>query len=461
MDLIDILLANKLIEKKLPPTILNLRGSVSTTNQLPLTNNHKGDVWVVQSNNAEYVWMSDNASGSLSDYEDFGPVIDLSPYRTAADQDVIDSGKQSKVTASGILKGDGNGGISAAVAGTDYSNIMPGDPYPGVDLTEQFAAEIANYTDEWAWIKARIQAGNFSGIHVGDYIPVMANSNTFKARIMGINTYKGYGDTGHEVGNHIDWIFEELWPTVKSVNPANYNNGLIPKEDVVANGTDTSFVLTKEMNGVAKIEKGGSELSGWSYDPSTYTITFTEAPAAGTMTVTGTGTEFPWLASDAYHFVNSLAGQVPNGTTLNPPVKHVDYTHDGIYYHLPQELKDVIIQKRAYLPKRYSATGVLSNPNAGGWADIGYIWFPTEVEVYGCGVWGNTGYEKMGSALQYHYFMGNMNRAKKHSGSRDHWWMLSAYSGNSSYWCYVASYGHATGYHVSNTSVALPVCFRT
>lgn len=31
------------------------------------------------------------------------------------------SGKQAKITANGILKGDGNGGVSAAVAGTDYA----------------------------------------------------------------------------------------------------------------------------------------------------------------------------------------------------------------------------------------------------------------------------------------------------------------------------------------------------
>lgn len=30
------------------------------------------------------------------------------------------SGKQDKITASGLLKGNGNGGVSAAVAGTDY-----------------------------------------------------------------------------------------------------------------------------------------------------------------------------------------------------------------------------------------------------------------------------------------------------------------------------------------------------
>ena len=30
--------------------------------------------------------------------------------------------KQAKITASGLLKGDGNGGISAATAGSDYAS---------------------------------------------------------------------------------------------------------------------------------------------------------------------------------------------------------------------------------------------------------------------------------------------------------------------------------------------------
>ena len=53
-----------------------------------------------------------------------------STYRTASAQDTIDSGKQSKITASGILKGDGAGGVSAAVKGTDYAG-----PSVGVSAT--------------------------------------------------------------------------------------------------------------------------------------------------------------------------------------------------------------------------------------------------------------------------------------------------------------------------------------
>ena len=53
-----------------------------------------------------------------------------STYRTASAQDTIDNGKQAKITANGILKGNGAGGVSAAVKGTDYAA-----PSVGVSVT--------------------------------------------------------------------------------------------------------------------------------------------------------------------------------------------------------------------------------------------------------------------------------------------------------------------------------------
>ena len=53
-----------------------------------------------------------------------------SNYRTASAQDTIDNGKQAKITASGLLKGNGAGGVSAAVKGTDYAA-----PSVGVSVT--------------------------------------------------------------------------------------------------------------------------------------------------------------------------------------------------------------------------------------------------------------------------------------------------------------------------------------
>lgn len=46
------------------------------------------------------------------------------------------SGKQDKITASGILKGDGQGGVSAATAGTDYGTYSkPSGGIPSTDMT--------------------------------------------------------------------------------------------------------------------------------------------------------------------------------------------------------------------------------------------------------------------------------------------------------------------------------------
>lgn len=48
---------------------------------------------------------------------------------------------------------------SQKVGSKVYYNVgVDGDrTYPGVDLTVKFADEIKNYSDEWAWIKARKQ----------------------------------------------------------------------------------------------------------------------------------------------------------------------------------------------------------------------------------------------------------------------------------------------------------------
>lgn len=176
------------------------------------------------------------------------------------------------------------------------------------------------------------------------------------------------------------------------------------------------------------------------------------------MVVTGTGSEYPWLSCDAYLYANSLAGHVPNGTGLNPAIKRVDYTNDGIYHYLPDWLKSVIIDKRVLLGKRYSTSGVLSHENGRGWVNLGKLWFPAEMEVYGCPVLGSKDYG-VGGFIQYPLFMGNMRRLKKRNGSRYAWCLLSPYTTTTG-WCIVANYGNAATNGASYAILAAPVCFR-
>lgn len=268
--------------------------------------------------------------------------------------------------------------------------------YQGIDLTVKFADEIAGYSDPWAWIRARIRAGNYTGIHVCDYIPfTTTNGYTFQAQVGGINTYKGYGDA--EIGNHIDFISRELWPDSFKMNLVNFNNG-------------------------------------------------TEAA------------EMPWLASNGYLYLNSLAGQVPNGTTLPLVMADVDYTAGGIYYYLPDALKNVIVEKCVYATTRYSASGVLTNDNGGAWVNLGKLWLPDEYETIGEHVMTNTGWFSGGST-KYQIFTNNMNRLKKVYGNRGNWWMSSTRAGSSVGFVIIGYDGLEGGVTASTMSLA-PICFR-
>lgn len=334
--------------------------------------------------------------------------------------------------------------------------------YEGTNLAEKFKDEIANYSDIWQWIKARIKAENFAGIHVNDFIRWQTTDNKWiESRVAGINTYRRYGD--REVANHIDFISKDLWSTLHVMQPVNYNNGVIPIENLSGDGTKTTFTLANEMAGIASVTVGGTAVTSYTYDVDTHTITFSEAPATGTnnIVVTGTGSMHPWLSSDLYLYANSLRGHVPSGTSKTSPVKLVDYRNDGIWSKLPDELKAVITNKRALLPKRYSASGVLSNNNDWGWENMGKLWIPAEVEVYGCGVRANNGYDK-GGFVQYPIFNCNMRCVKGlgDGGGHSNWWLISAYADNASDFCRVSNSGNVGSNGASHTWVGLPVCFR-
>lgn len=86
-----------------------------------------------------------------------------------------------------------------------------------------FASEIAKYSDEWAWIRARIKAANYEGIYVGDYIPVTMNKEVVNMQVAGIDTY--YNTTDQPVGHHIDFISKDCFTETIQWNTTNNNNG--------------------------------------------------------------------------------------------------------------------------------------------------------------------------------------------------------------------------------------------
>lgn len=454
------------------------RGTVATADLLPL-NPAIGDMYNIESKSI-YGEAGMNVAWNGVVWDTMGAPIDMSLYLTKEEAETViqrlvteyfeknpvkpgatteqaQQIEQNKTdiaslkTETGSLKED-----------LEISLLENDRLYEGTNLAEKFKDEIANYSDIWQWIKARIKAGNFAGIHVNDFIRWQTTDNKWiESHVAGINTYKRYGD--REIPNHIDFISKDLWPTLRVMNPVNYNNGIIPTENLSGDGTKTAFVLTNEMASIASVTIGGTATTAYTYDVDTHTITFTDAPVAGTnnIVVTGTGSEYPWLASDLYLYANSLKGHVAGGTSKTSPVKLVDYTKDGIWSKLPEALKAVIVTKRLLLPTRYSASGVLSSTNGWKWENAGKLWIPSEMEVYGCGVWANSACDK-GGFVQYPIFNCNMDRVKGlgDGGGRNGWWLMSAYAGHTSYFCYVYYSGIAYNTYASGTWIGAPVCFR-
>lgn len=95
----------------------------------------KSDIGLGNVDNTSDATKKSNFTGAIAD-GNTGFVTGDAAYDALA-------GKQSKITASGILKGDGNGGVTAATAGTDYGTYSkPSGGIPQADLASALSNKI-------------------------------------------------------------------------------------------------------------------------------------------------------------------------------------------------------------------------------------------------------------------------------------------------------------------------------
>jgi hypothetical protein len=334
---------------------------------------------------------------------------------------VLADGEPGFITDKKILKiGDG----------TTTFNNLPGyinddaqaylkrldNTYQGVDLSVKFASEIAGYDNVWAWIKARIQANNFEGIHVGDYIPVALSAGTIsdgttsysitaktlQAQIAGIDTYYQYGYPTAQ-GHHIDFITKTCIGTNIPWNPTDNNNGTADNQ--------------------------------WC---------------------------FP--ASKIYaclNGINNYTTNAYNSVAHGYDASGEEHGDGGVLQLLPSALQNVITMKRLFSEKRYSASGLLTESTAGDVTDWGKLWLPTEVEVYGfpCNSMNKDSLGINRSAygsIQYPLFANNHAKNKNRVG----WWLSSVAGGTSSRACFVGGVGDASTFECTTSYMSVPVCFR-
>ena len=222
--------------------------------------------------------------------------------------------------------------------------------HPERDLTEVFETEIMEFDTPWNWIQDRIDNEDFSGLMLGDYIPLTIDYKDWKAIIIGINTYKGFGTTGKEVSTHIDFWLVSDETNLHVFNNVNNNN---------------------------------------SKDASTPTL---------------------WT-SEMYAWLNALKIDVVDNTSAPMTLTEADHTEDGFLLKLPEALQDLIVTRYGPLSGRYNANSLATADNYGFWDDCGKLWLLTVGEVTGNMLFSNNTPSRY--FLQYPYFACNSNRVRK------------------------------------------------
>lgn len=157
------------------------------------------------------------------------------------------------------------------------------------------------------------------------------------------------------------------------------------------------------------------------------------APVSVAKTVTG-------VTNDSFLMWNTTNTNQGTAETKNPYLgSNLKAWETAFEACLPEGLTKYLLTQRVLLEERYSASGALSDSNSWSWQDIGKVWSPSEMEVYGCPVWGTKGYS-VGFDCQFDLFRDTAHRL---NGTRCHWWLRSVLGGSSSYVCCVHNNGNA------------------
>ena len=280
-----------------------------------------------------------------------------------------------------LIDGTARENAQLALNNAEYNRQSLIGKYGGQNIATILAGEIGSGTVYDALHK-RIAAGNFAGLHVGDYIDVPLVSASNVAAQQSVRFLLAHIDPYYQCGDS-------------------------------AKGHHIAFIAS--------------------------------APVAVAKTVTG-------VANDSFLMWNTANTNQGTADVKNPYLNSNLKAWEKLFEAcLPEGLTKYLLTQRVLLEERYSANGALSDSNSWSWQDIGKVWSPSEMEVYGCPVWGTKGYS-VGFDCQFDLFRDTAHRL---NGTRCTWWLRSVLGGSSSGVCYVNSYGYA-GYHSATTTWVRP-----
>lgn len=261
--------------------------------------------------------------------------------------------------------------------------------YGGNDLSEEF--------ENAAALHAAIAAGDFSKIHIGDFIPITLNGTfhdaaadtdktinaNVKMEVAAINPYLRHGDT-ELTAHHILLCSRDCLPPTLQMR-----------------SEDSTWFDTTQVN--------------------------------------------PWRGSAMWETLNNAGNGI---------IKLLEATEIGPYVFKGPNNKGM----RAMLATMAAGAG---SPTSFAWTDRGRLFLPTEREVYGAPAFGNAGGLEAGNLYnQWPIFAGSARHVIKGAGDgggRCGWWLETANS--TAYFAYVNFSGLASYYSAAKTSIRVPLCF--
>ena len=132
----------------------------------------------------------------------------------------------------------------------------------------------------------------------------------------------------------------------------------------------------------------------------------------------------------------------------------------NVYYNLlPEKVRNRIINVRALLEERYNASTPQTAATGWSWCNLGNVWSPSTIEVFGHESWGSKG-NSDGYDCQFDVFKSTRGRIRRNGSSRANWWLRVPSGVSSSNVCPVNEYGIAYGSSAASTWIYPLPCFH-
>ena len=182
---------------------------------------------------------------------------------------------------------------------------------------------------------------------------------------------------------------------------------------------------------------------------------------------TALGNHIIWLSRDCLAQTYQMRPEANNNGTAeekNPFRASALFNtlQNTIYPTIPEEWRNIIGDMRCLYGERYSSSGTVTADTGWDWKNRGKLILPTSQEVFGNNGWSEN-YECCGGGLNIKwpiFIGGNVIKGLGRGGTRFHWWLCSAYAGNSANFCYVYFDGTSSNASVAG-SLGVPLGFIT